>query len=103
MYNYQSIFGWVVKLVAFGGDGPGFESQSSWNFKKICRIASASKCQCHKYELLLENQKTKSGQSIMKYYNYIIYVDYPDSQMDKTDILRNAPLTRTSSLATQTI
>ncbi len=26
---YQSIFGWVVKFVASGGDGPGFKSQSS--------------------------------------------------------------------------
>ncbi len=46
MRYYQRIFGWMVKLVASGGDGPGFESQSSRgifkNFVKLQALANAS-------------------------------------------------------------
>ncbi len=71
--------------MASGGDGSRVRIPvKSWNFLKFYRIASASKCQCHEYELLLENQKTRRvgnlSESIIsilsmvrKYYKYIIY------------------------------
>ncbi len=58
--------------MASGGDGPGFESQSNHGiFKNFVELQALANVRV--WTTSRESKNQASGQSIIKYYNYIIY------------------------------